>query len=154
MLYSAVRLVLSRVQLFATPRTVARQAPLSVGILQARILEWVAMPSSRGNLPNSGIEPRSPSLQADSLPAEPQEKPKNSGLGSLSHLQQIFLIQGSNWHPLHCRWILYQLSYQEAIRCFARQLKLNHVKLNLCPSSSCPTNNYLVSHYKNRGIIL
>ena len=38
------------------------------GILQARILEWVAFPFSRG-LPNPGIEPRSPALQADSLPA-------------------------------------------------------------------------------------
>ena len=41
-----VRLSLSRVQLFATPWTVAHKAPLSMGILQARILEWVAMPSS------------------------------------------------------------------------------------------------------------
>ena len=39
--------VLSHVQLFATPWTVAHQAPLSMGILQARILEWVVMPSSR-----------------------------------------------------------------------------------------------------------
>ena len=39
------------------------------GILQARILEWVAFPFSR-DLPNPGIEPRSPTLQADSLPAE------------------------------------------------------------------------------------
>ena len=40
------------------------------GILQAGILEWVAMPSSRGNLPDPGIEPvspESPALQADSL---------------------------------------------------------------------------------------
>ena len=44
------------------------------GILQARILEWVAFPFS-GDLPNPGVEPRSPGLQADSLPAEPQEKP-------------------------------------------------------------------------------
>ena len=44
------------------------------GIVQARILEWVAMPSSR-DLPNSGIEPRSPALQADSLPLEPPGKP-------------------------------------------------------------------------------
>ena len=36
------------VQLFTTLWTVAHQAPLSMGILQARILEWVAMPSSRG----------------------------------------------------------------------------------------------------------
>ena len=39
----------SRVRPFVTPWTVAHQAPLSLGILQARILEWVAMPSSRGS---------------------------------------------------------------------------------------------------------
>ena len=39
----------SGVQLFATSWTVALQAPLSMGILQARRLEWVAMPSSRGS---------------------------------------------------------------------------------------------------------
>ena len=55
------------------------------GILQARILEWVPVPSP-GDLPNPGIKPRSPSLQADSLPAEPQGKPKNTGVGSLSLL--------------------------------------------------------------------
>ena len=42
---------LSCVQLFVTPWTVTRQDPLSMGILQARILEWVAMPSSRGSFP-------------------------------------------------------------------------------------------------------
>ena len=41
-------------------------------------------------LPNPGIEPRSPTLQVDSLPAEPQGKPKNIGVGSLSFLQRIF----------------------------------------------------------------
>jgi len=45
------------------------------GILQARILEWVAFPSP-GDLPSPGIKPRSPSLQADSLPAEPPGKPQ------------------------------------------------------------------------------
>ena len=66
----------------------------------------------QGNLPNPGIEPRSPALQPDSLPAEPQGKPKNTGVGSLSLLQQIFLTQELNRGLLHCRWILYQLSYQ------------------------------------------
>ena len=100
------------------------------GIVQARILEWVIFPFSRGssqprdwtqvshivgrfftnwatreaqeywsgssfpspaNLPNPGIEPRSPALWADSLPTEPQGKPKNTGVGSLSLLQRIFL---------------------------------------------------------------
>ena len=45
------------------------------GILQARILEWVAF-SFSGDLPNPGIEPRSPTLQVGSLPAEPQGKPR------------------------------------------------------------------------------
>ena len=79
------------------------------GILRARILDWVPFPFSRGS---PEMEPRFPALQADSLPAEPQGKPKNTGVGSLSLLQQIFLTQESNWGLLHCRWILYQLSYQ------------------------------------------
>ena len=81
------------------------------GILQARILEWQLFPSP-GNLPNPVIEPRSPSLQADSLPAEPQGRPKNTRVGSLSILQWIFLTQESNWGLLHCKQTLYQLSYQ------------------------------------------
>ena len=44
------------------------------GILQARILQWVTFPSSR-DLPDTGIEPRSPALQAYSLPSEPPGKP-------------------------------------------------------------------------------
>ena len=49
-------------------------------------------------------------MQADSLPAEPQGKPKNTAVGSLSLLQGIFLTQESNRVLLHCRQILYQLS--------------------------------------------
>ena len=48
----------------------------------------------------------------NSLPAEPQGKPKNTGVGSLSLLQWIFPTQESNWGLQHCRQILYQLSYQ------------------------------------------
>ena len=44
------------------------------GTFQARILEWIAFPSP-GDIPNPGTEARSPALQADSLPAEPQGKP-------------------------------------------------------------------------------
>ena len=65
---------LSRVWLFETP-----------WILQARILEWVAFPFSRGS-----SQPRSPALQADSLPFEPPGKPKNTGV---SLLKRIFLTQ-------------------------------------------------------------
>ena len=67
---------------------------------------------SPGDLPKPGIEPRSLALQADSLPAEPWVKPKNTGVGSLSLLQWVFPTQELNWSLLHCRWILYQLSYQ------------------------------------------
>ena len=66
---------------------------------------------SSGNLPNQGIEPRSPALQADSLPAEPQGKPKDTGVGSLALLQLIFLSQEWNQGFLYCREILYLLSY-------------------------------------------
>ena len=59
----------------ATLWTTARQAPLPLGILQAKILEWLpCLPP--GDLPNPGIEPRSPSLQADSLLTEPPGSPR------------------------------------------------------------------------------
>ena len=51
-------------------------------------------------------------MQADSLPAEPPGEAKNTGVGSLSLLQRIFPTQESNQGLLHCRRILYQLSYQ------------------------------------------
>ena len=81
------------------------------GILQARVLEWVAFPFSWGSS-QPGIEPRSPALQADSLSAEPQGKLKKTGVGSLCLLQGIFMTQESNWGLLNCRLVLYQLSYQ------------------------------------------
>ena len=59
----------------ATPWTVALRAPLSAGILQARILEWAAMASSRGS-PDPGMESGSPSLQVVSLLLKPPGKPK------------------------------------------------------------------------------
>ena len=67
------------------------------------------------DLPNPGIEPRSPTLQVDSLPSEPPGKPKNTGVGSLSLLWGIFLTPESTRGLLHCRQILYQLSCQGSI---------------------------------------
>jgi len=50
---------------------VALQAPMFMGILQAKILEWVAMPSSRGSSqPRDGTQVST--LQVDTLPSEPQ----------------------------------------------------------------------------------
>ena len=52
------------------------------------------------------------SLQIDSLPSEKLGKSKNTGVGSLSILQGIFLTQEWDQFPLYCIWILYQLGYQ------------------------------------------
>ena len=60
------------------------------GILQAIILEWVAIPSP-GDLPDPGIEPRSPALQADSLPSEPPFTIKGSPLYK------------NNWRQAYCQ---------------------------------------------------
>ena len=65
--------MLNHVRLFATPWTVACQAPLSVGF--SREEYWSGLPFlSPGDLPDPGIEPRSPTLQADSLPSEEKKK--------------------------------------------------------------------------------
>ena len=90
------------------------EAPLTKWILQARILEWVAMPSSRGIFPTQGSNPRSPTLQVDSSPSEPPGKPVSIGVGSLSFLQQTFSTLELNQGLLHCRQILYQPSYQRS----------------------------------------
>ena len=66
-----------------------------------RILERVATPFSKG----------SSQSRVDSLPAESQGKPKNTGVDSLSLLQQTLLTQELNQGLLYCRQILYQLSY-------------------------------------------
>ena len=60
------------------------------GILQARILEWVAFPSP-GDLCKPGIKPRSPTLQADSLLSEPPESPK------LPKFVQCISRRAGNW---------------------------------------------------------
>ena len=72
-IYNCVCQSLSRIQLFATPWTVDQQATLSMGF--SRQEQWSGLPfPSPGDLPNTGIEPRSPALQADSLPSEPTGK--------------------------------------------------------------------------------
>ena len=62
---------LSRVQLFATPRTVALQAPVSMGF--SRQEYWSGLPfPSPGDLPDPGIKPVSPALSGRFFTAEPQ----------------------------------------------------------------------------------
>ena len=73
-----------------------------IQFLESRPEYWSGYPfPSPGDLPNSGIKHRSPALQADSLSAEPQGKPKNTGAGSLFLLHWIFPTQESNRGLLH-----------------------------------------------------
>ena len=75
---------LSRVRLFATLWTVAHYAPLSMGF--SRQEYWSGLPfPSPGDLPDPGIKPRSPALQADALTSEPPGKPP--GVYITGHLQ-------------------------------------------------------------------
>ena len=67
---------LSCVRLFVTPWAIAYQAPPSIGF--SRQEYWSGLPfPSPGDLPDSGIEPRSPALQADALTSEPPVKPSH-----------------------------------------------------------------------------
>ena len=86
-------LVLNRVQLFATPWTVARQAPLSMGF--SRQEHWSGLPfPSPGDLPDSGIKPESPALQTDSLPLCHQGSPV---LGSINQN-----VNSIGWYSCYC----------------------------------------------------
>ena len=83
---------LSRVWLFATPWTVDYQAPLSMGFSGQGYWSGLPFPSP-GDLPNPGIKPRSPTLQADALPSEPPGKPS----GSEQTLKVSARKQGPRW---------------------------------------------------------
>ena len=85
------------------------------GILQARILDSVAIPFSKGSSQHRDQTLVS-LIAVDSLPAEPKGKSKNTGVGSLSLLQRILPTQNLNRGFLHFRWILYQMSYQGSPR--------------------------------------
>ena len=70
---------------------------------------------SSGDHCNPGIKLTSPAVPADSLPAEPQGKPNNTGVGSLSLLQNIFLNQDRAGDSLwQCRLILFSLRYHRS----------------------------------------
>ena len=77
---------------------VAGQPPLSMGLSRQKCRSGLPR-----DLPDPGIKPGSPALQADSLQSEPPENPKNTGVGCHALLQQIFPTQGSNPGLPHCR---------------------------------------------------
>ena len=82
-------------------------------------------------------------LQADSLPSEPPGKPKNTEVGSLSLLQGIFPTQEPNQGLLHCRRIVYQLSFREAAFSFWDLYNVN-VSVFVSEDSGCA---YLFSSF-------
>ena len=105
--------VLSCVQLFDTLMGYSPLLRLLCPWGFSRQEYWSGLPCPPPvGLPNPGIKPRSLALQLDSLPSELLGNPMNMGMGSLSLLQGTFLTQELNWGLLHCKQILYQLSYQ------------------------------------------
>ena len=89
--HESERKSLSRVRLFATPWTVAHQAPPSMGF--SRQVYWSGLPfPSPGDLPNPGIKPRSPAFQADALTSEPPGKLKEHEI-LIEYLFSIIRIQ-------------------------------------------------------------
>ena len=90
-----------------------------MGILQARILEWFAISSSRG----SSQPGDQTGLHVDLYHLNHIRGPMNTEVGSLCLLQGIFPTQESNWGLLHFMWILYQMSYQGSLILFILILK-------------------------------
>ena len=92
--------MLSRVRLFATPWTVAYQAPPSMGFSRQEYWSGLLFPSP-GNLPNLGIEPTSPAQQVESLP--------------LNHLGSLFNINTLAFYITYLIVTLYNLVFNNGI---------------------------------------
>ena len=111
MLCCALQSWFSHVPLFETLWNLAWQAPLSMDF--SRQEYWNGLPwPPPGDLPDLGIKPSSPALQVDFFTVWAISEAQEYWSGSLPILQGVFLTQESNRCLLHCRWILYQLSYQ------------------------------------------
>ena len=89
---------LSHVQLFVTPWTVTYQVPLSIGFSRQKYWSGLPFPPP-GDLPNPGVEPRPPTLQADALLSEPPGKPHTIVYRLQSHTFVCFMYFG--------RWVLH-----------------------------------------------
>ena len=96
--------LLSRVQLFVTPWTVAHQTPLSMGFSRQEYWSGLLFPSPE-NLPDPGIEPRSPALKAGSLPSEPPGNPL-SLRGGEKYTWELLSIRGNYLPHLIHHWLI------------------------------------------------
>ena len=123
--YACVQSRFRHVKLFATLWTIAHQAPLSMGFPRPEYWTGYLFPSP-GNLPNSVIEPGSPTLQVDSLPSELPGKPwmsRRQSKNLRAQVQGLTLIQSPtpwvllataevHWAPTMCHepcWVLRDL---------------------------------------------
>ena len=106
---------LSCVRLFATPWTVAHKAPPSMGF--SRQEYWSGLPfPSPGDLPHTGIKPRSPTLQVDALTSEPPGKPGHT-LAPLKRLSTCFpckktlpMPQSPTYRKWGVKWMFFEKS--------------------------------------------
>ena len=89
---------LSHVRLFVTPWTITPQAPLSMEF--SRKEYWSGLPFPSPDLPDPGIEPRSPALHADSLPSEPPGKTPAEGM---EKREPSYTVDGNVHWCRHCR---------------------------------------------------
>ena len=109
--------LLSRVQLFATPMDCSLSGSFSMGFSRQECWSGLPFPSP-GDLPNPGIEPGSPSLQADALPSEPPEKPANRNiyllvtpLGAWTFCRNLFIYYSPPSHFLESGFFQILLSH-------------------------------------------
>ena len=99
----------------AIPRTVAYQVLLSMGF--SRQEYWSGLPfPSPGDLPDPGTKPRSPALQADALPSEPQEKPTTPRWNTIYVTIQTYTLKKQEFHitfliSTHFLFFSYSFSY-------------------------------------------
>ena len=99
---------------FCDPRDCRPPGSSFYGISQAGIQKWVAISSSRGSSqPRDGNQVSC--FAGRFFTSWAQGRPKNTGVGSLCLLQWIFPTQESTGGLLHCRRILYQMSYQGSL---------------------------------------
>ena len=126
---------LSRVWLFATPWTVAHQAPLSMGFSRQEYCSGLPFPSP-GDLPDPGIEPWSPAFQADSSPSEPPGKPS-----LISKYTTIIIIIKMVWYenkrythrPMGQNWEPRNKHIQRELKVKVKVKSLSHVRLFATP---------------------
>ena len=127
---------LSHVRLFATPWTVACQAPLSMGF--SRQEYWSGLPfPSPGDLRDPGIEPRSPALQADTLTSEPPGKPQTEIPNKSGHL--LLFPVSENGNTVYPIFWARSLWIQPDLSLLYTHLHWREILLILPPKNSCKT---------------